>query len=675
MVELTDTAIKILKNRYFLDNYKNVEELFRTVVEHVCKDEPPEFIDTCFRMMCNLEFLPNTPTLINAPRDGQCAACFVLPIEDSTDDIFETLKNAALIFKSGGGVGYDFSPLRPKDSIVSGSFGVSSGPVSFMRIFNTATGEMKQGGVRRGANMGILRIDHPDIEEFLTCKNVEGGLSNFNISVAITDRFMEYLQNKEPFELRWSNGKIRIDKEVDPQHLWDLLIKGAWTNGEPGVIFIDRVNETNLLKRLETITACNPCGEQMLPPYGICVLGSINLSKFVFENGETDYVGLGGAISVGVRFLDNVVVTNEYPLPQVEKEAVKTRRIGLGIMGLADHLILKGIKYGSEDCLKYLHTLMEFFRRRSHQESRELGIKRGVPRLLKENGINRRNGTVTTIAPTGSLSLIAGCSSGCEPIFAKNYDKVCIDTSLNVKSSILDEDSDAFVTAMDILPVDHVKVLSVLQEYIDAGISKTINAPNSITEEETSKLFKLCYDSGCKSVSFYRDGSRVFQALTDSDNVKEPIKVKEGLVKRPDCLSGYTKVLKTGRGKLYVTVNNDFEDNPFEVFVRIGKSGMEDLAYSEAIGRLISLSLRSGISVEKVVKNLSGISGESPTWVDGRMIRSIPDAIAYVMATICGIKDQSTIKTMNVVCPDCGESLVFEEGCVNCKNCGWSKCS
>lgn len=688
MVKLTDTAIQVLKKRYFLDDHGSVENLFRAVSLQVCRKEKGHiFEDRCFQSMCNLEFLPNTPTLINASRNnGQYAACFVLPIEDSTDKIFDTLKHTALIHKTGGGTGFSFTNLRPKNSVVSGSFGVSSGPISFMKIFNRAAGEMKQGGVRRGANMGILRIDHPDIEDFILCKNEEGVLSNFNISVAITDDFMECLKQKKKFNLRWSNGKIRIDKKVDPQKLWDLIIKGAWLNGEPGVIFIDTINRNNVLKFTdEVINATNPCGEQPLPDYGVCNLGSINLSKFVKADQSTDYERLLKTIRMAVRFLDNIVSVNTYPLPEIEKEAFRTRRIGLGIMGLADYLILKGITYGSDECLKHLHVLMNVFSLESNKASVELGKIRGIPPALEKVKINRRNGTVTTIAPTGSLSLIAGCSSGCEPIFAKKYKKSCIDTTLDVKSStIIGEKNPAFVTAMDISPEDHIKVLSVLQQYIDSGISKTINAPNNITESKISELFHLCYDSGCKSVSFYREGSRVFQALTE-EKPKEKLKEKpkEKLVKtdvtirkRPECLNGYTKCIKTGRGKLYVTLNNDENNNPFEVFLRIGKSGMEDLAYSEALGRLISLSLRYGLPVSSIIKNLSGISGESPIWSEGRLIKSVPDAIAYIMSTICGEKVESKkVKPLSLTCPDCGDVVVFEEGCVSCKQCGWSKCS
>lgn len=714
VVGLSDVAMEVLNFRY-LKGGETPEDMFKRVASLVASVEefPKRWRKKFYRLMASLDFLPNTPTLINAGKDkGQLAACFVLPVEDSIPEIFDTLKQMAIIQKGGGGTGFSFSRLRPEGSLVEETGGIASGPVSFMRVFNAATGEMKQGGTRRGANMGVLRVDHPDIMKFVKCKRVEGSFSNFNISVGITDEFMRCLSRDKPFTLRWESktGNHGTEKEVDPKEIWNEIIKGAWTNGEPGVVFLDRVNDTNYIPG-EIIEGTNPCGEQPLPPYGVCNLGSINLSNFVTD-GFFDFERLKLVIPVAVRFLDNIIDVNYYPLEEIQREAFKTRRIGLGIMGLADAFIKMEMAYGSEESITFAENVMECIQEDSWEASQELGKEKGVPGFLAHKLIKRRNGALTTIAPTGSLSLIAGCSSGCEPVFSFHYEKKCIDSTVTLYHPLYEEylkgekGVDGFhypppipgylITAKEVPIREHILIQAALQKYIDSGVSKTINAGNSTTIDQVSDAFELAYKSGCKSISFYREGSRTIEGHTDKSSVEKttedidqilPISKNADMDKdktdlaRPNRLNGFTTKIKTGRGTLYITVN-DLNGKPFEVFLKIGKSGRSDFANSEALGRIISLALRSGVSVKKIIKHLNDISGDSTVWDYGQDVKSVPDAVAIVLRSEYleteGTESDTELppkKDHGLVCPDCeSTNMELESGCILCRDCGWSRC-
>lgn len=1037
MKKLSDVAMEVLEFRY-LGEGETPDDMFRRVARLVASVEDGKKMQKSwetkfYHVMSDLYFLPNTPTLINAGRPaGQLAACFVLPVGDSIPEIFEAIKNMAIVQKGGGGTGFSFSRLRPEGAIVEDTGGIASGPVSFMKVFDAATGEMKQGGVRRGANMGVLRVDHPDIMKFIKCKNKEGDFSNFNISVGITDEFMKCLRNSQPFQLRWesSTGSHGIEtQEVNPSIIWKEIVDGAWRNGEPGLVFLDTINENNpvpgeeiegtnpcfstdstflkksglvtlsdvnvgdkvwsedrwvtvtsktysglkntyryytstgtfigtkshevvqngkkikvfeadgidLLKgrfskkikifpktvmdgivlgdgyvhkthggRYETvnikpsekdfdyfnsevkdffipneskdnvyrvITSVKPkeipytflrkipnrykfrnkskicsllrglysangyvietgnrighthssfrfskdiqlmlsavgissyltenremevefpngvytckksyivniirdrkrfrkiigfiqkyksdllnkicrvpigykekttygitsyefhkkekvwditvdgpshtlwsgglnvgnCGEQPLVPNGTCNLGSIDVSKFVDDSGMINWEAFKSTIVVAVRFLDNVIDVNHYPLEDIKREALKTRRIGLGIMGLADLFIKMKVRYGSEESFQIAEDIMECIKNTSWDYSKELGKEKGVPPYLSDYHITRRNGALTTIAPTGSLSLIANCSSGCEPVFSFAYEKRCIDSTVNVihplyddflkrKHKVNEPTPDYFVTAKDVIVQDHVKMQGVLQKYVDAGISKTINAPRDISKDAVGAAFALAYDVGCTAVTFYREGSRQLEGHTDKSSDKDrPDCVEESpksdfehistagpiifdpppmkdYLKRPRRLTGFTDEIKTGIGKLYVTVN-ELEGKPFEVFLKIGKSGRSDFAYSEALGRLISVALRFGVPIEKIIQHLKDISGDSTTWDYNQDVKSVPDAVSIILENRFGEinEDEKTL-----VCPECeSTNTAIEGGCLNCKDCGFSKC-
>jgi ribonucleoside-diphosphate reductase alpha chain len=503
--------------------------------------------------MNNLEFLPNSPTLMNAGRElGQLAACFVLPVEDSMVSIFESLKNAALILQSGGGTGFSFSKLRPKRDKVMSTGGIASGPVSFMKVFNTATEVIKQGGARRGANMGILRVDHPDIIDFITVKREEGELANFNISVAVTDAFMESVQKDREYDL----FNPRTGKVVGRQKARDVfeqIIQSAWETGDPGLIFIDRINRDNPTPHLGVIESTNPCGEQPLLPNEACVLGSINLSRMVKEvrsselgvRSEIDYKKLEKTVWLAVRFLDDAIDANRYPMPQIEAMHKGNRKIGLGVMGWADMLIKLEIPYDSEEALNLAREVMKFIKDKAREESERLSEKRGVfpnfkGSIYDREGMPRvRNATTTTIAPTGTLSIIANCSSGIEPLFAIIYTRHVMDTILEEVSPLFikrakkegfysDElmkkisvkgtlrgikeipkaAKKLFVTAHDISPAFHIDMQAAFQEYTDNAVSKTINLPKKATKEDVKRAYLYAYSKGCKGITIYRYGTK-----------------------------------------------------------------------------------------------------------------------------------------------------------------------
>ncbi|MBW8001685.1 MAG: adenosylcobalamin-dependent ribonucleoside-diphosphate reductase [Planctomycetes bacterium] len=683
-MELSENALEVIKFR-FLGPDETPEQMFERVASAVAASGSQNYLFWYNRFLAaflNLDFLPSTPGLANAGRPiGQLIACYVVGVEDTVESIFDAIKYAAVIHKSGGGTGFSFSNIRPSGSVVLESNGVASGPLSFLRVFNAATAEMKQGGVRRGANMAILRCDHPDIFEFINAKNVEGYLSNFNLSVDITDEFMECLAAKDNFDLRWDGNVVRTVRAED---LWRDIVAGAWKNGEPGIVFMDRINDMNELKMVETLSACNPCAEQPLPDWGSCNLGSINLSNFTVGR-SVEWGRLKEVVETAVRFLDNVIDATSYPLKEIEKEAKSKRRIGLGIMGLADMLIKLELDYGDVKGRAVASSVMKFITTEAVKYSEELSKKEGVPPLLDTVCIQRRNGLITTIAPTGSMSIIANCSSGCEPVFAFKYTKRCIESTIEVVHPLAKEYFDRgeelpfyFVTAEDVPMKDHIKMQAALQQYVHSGISKTINAPESTTIEEVSDAFLECYRAGCKSIAFYRKGSRILESQYEQEKVAKPVDtVYED---RPRILFGFTEKIATSKGNLYVTVNESDDKKPVEVFLSIGKSGKTDAAYSEALGRIITLGLRSGLNVEKIVKHLKGISGDDQVWDNGVAIKSIPDAVGQLLERVYVAKSDSPkatqVERLSECCPSCGaeDTLIPQEGCVVCTSCGWDKC-
>jgi len=717
---LTQNALVVLARRYLIrdekgDPIETPEEMFRRVARTVAaadllydkKTDLEELEEHFYQLMTRLDFLPNSPTLMNAGRElGQLSACFVLPIEDSLESIFETLKYAALIHKSGGGTGFSFSRLRPKGDIVRSTHGVSSGPVSFMQVYDAATEAIKQGGTRRGANMGILRIDHPDIEEFITVKRDLTKLTNFNISVAVTEEFVQAYKEGRDFPLvNPRNGEVV--RRVPARRLFDLLVENAWLRGDPGVIFIDHVNAKNPTPQLGEIEATNPCGEQPLLPFESCNLGSINLSRFV-KDGKIDYPRLKETVHLAVHFLDNVIDVNRFPLPQIEEKTKKTRKIGLGVMGFADLLIKLGISYNSEQAVEIAEEVMRFICQESVAASAALARKRGNFPAYRGSVWDRpetpfmRNATTTTIAPTGSISIIAGCSSGIEPLFAVAYTRRVLDGtelrevhplfrkaleergfskekidqilekaletgSVRHLEEVPEEVRRLFVTAFDIPPEQHLRIQAAFQRHVHNAVSKTINFPEEARQEDVRKVYLLAHELGLKGVTVYRYGSRPRQVLV--------LRRGEGVTPRPrpKVTRGFTRKIRTGCGNLYVTVNWD-EKGLCEVFATMGKAGGCASCQIEATSRLISLALRSGVAPEAVIKQLSGIRCPAPTWEEGKPVLSCPDAIAKVLAEAINVEIRPEERPSFGPCPDCGGPLELESGCLLCRSCGYSKC-
>ncbi len=739
-LRLTENALKVLQKRYLKkDESGNVveapEDLFRRVAKAIAaadlnyghSEEEVEVIEEEFyQMMTSLEFLPNSPTLMNAGRRlGQLSACFVLPVEDSMESIFEAVKNAAIIHKSGGGTGFSFSRLRPNGDVVGSTKGISSGPISFMTVFDTATEAVKQGGTRRGANMGILRVDHPDILDFITCKDNNARLTNFNISVALTEEFMKKVEEDGEYDLINPRTK-KVVKRLRAREVFDLIVKHAWGNGEPGIVFLDRINRTNPTPQLGEIESTNPCGEQPLLPYESCNLGSINLSKMV-RDGAIDWDHLREITWKAVHFLDNVIDVNRYPLKKIEEMTKANRKIGLGVMGWADMLIQLGIPYNSEQALKLAEEVMGFISSEGRKASEALAKDRGVfPNYDKSiyAGTRKvRNATITTIAPTGTLSIIAGCSSGIEPIFAVCFvrnvlegtnlleinphferiakergffsrelmEKISETGSIHDIAEVPDDLKRIFVTAHDITPEDHIRMQAAFQKHVDNAVSKTVNFPNNATPEDVKKVYILAYKLGCKGVTVYRDGSRDQQVLrkgaSDGKQDREkPVSTEstEGIKivprKRPEVIKGTTRQMQTGCGNLYVTVNEDEQGNPFEVFNHIGKAGGCASSQSEAIGRLVSLALRSNIAPEEIIKQLKGISCHQHAWSSTGKISSCADAIAKALELYMtrgngnGKKRVDDVVMRIGACPECGGPVEHEGGCAVCRNCGHTKC-
>ncbi|MFH1662329.1 MAG: vitamin B12-dependent ribonucleotide reductase [Chloroflexota bacterium] len=738
-IKLTQNALHVLERRYLKKDKKgNIietpEEMFRRVARAIASAETiyDSEADTkmweneFYCLMANLEFLPNSPTLMNAGWElGQLSACFVLPIEDSMESIFETVKNTALIHKSGGGTGFSFSRLRPERDRVGSTGGVASGPVSFMRAFDVATDVIKQGGTRRGANMAILNVDHPDIIRFITSKEDPSALTNFNISVAVTAGFMEAVNAGSDYDLLNPHTGEAVGK-LNAREVFDKIVALAWQTGDPGIVFIDRINEGNPTPHLGKIESTNPCGEQPLLPYESCNLGSINLSRMLrSENNAVviDYSRLDEIVKKAVRFLDNVIDVNKFPLPEIEEMTKKTRKIGLGVMGFADMLLQMGVPYNSEEALKIASEVMGFIDEEAKKASVALAQERGAFPAFEGSiyditgGQKIRNASCTTIAPTGTLSLIAGCSSGIEPLFALSYTRNILDGTRMVEVNPYFEEAarqggfhsedlmqklangvhlsdiddvpegskQFFVTAHEIDTVWHVKMQSAFQRYTDNAVSKTVNFSRDATQEDIAKVYRMAYEEGLKGITIYRDGSREGQVLTTGKtDAPEKVAVLSPR-KRSRKTSGVTEKVNTGCGHLYVTVNSD-EQGICEVFSHLGKAGGCASAQLEAICRLISLALRSGVDVASVVKQLKGIRCPSIAWEDGKSILSCADAIASVLEKHIGIdedrnnkdakpvQDYGLVKNIAGQCPDCGSVLVFQEGCFICPGCGYTKC-
>jgi len=738
-IELTRNAQIVLERRYLKrDNEGKVieapEEMFRRVARNIAEIElnydNDADVDTkeeeFYSIMANLEFMPNSPTLMNAGRElQQLSACFVLPIEDSMTSIFEAIKNTALIHKSGGGTGFSFSSIRPKNDKVLSTKGVSSGPISFMTVFDTATETIKQGGTRRGANMGILNINHPDILDFIACKSKENKINNFNISVGITEDFMEKVILEEDYDLINPRTK-EVAGRLSAKKIFNLIVNLAWKNGEPGIIFLDRMNRDNPTPHVGKIESTNPCGEQPLLPYESCNLGSINLAKMIKITGEKveiDYARLKRVTNIAVQFLDNVIDANHYPLPEIEEMTKSNRKIGLGIMGFADLLIKMNIPYNSEEALQTGEKIMKYITEESKKASVEISKKRGTFPNYKgsifdiHGGLRLRNATTTTIAPTGTISIIAGCSSGIEPLYAISYIRNVLDddqlleihpifaerakkegffsldlmkkiaekSSVQNMSEIPEEVKSLYLTSHDISPEVHVKMQAAFQKYVDNAVSKTINFPNFAKPKDIEEAYMLAYKLACKGITVYRDGSRKHQVLSSKSQDK-PALLKEIVPRdRQSITRGITEKIVTSDGTLYLTINWD-DEGLCEVFTNIGKHGSDVAAWSEAVGRLISLCLRSGVSAKHLVDQLIGITSH-PIWQNGIQILSVPDAIGKVLARYLKgeeelpftIEEGPEFPTENKIhylpCPDCGGTIEHESGCIVCKLCGYSKCS
>ncbi len=688
----SENALTILKKRY-LKNNETPEALLRRVARAIASAEAEKersaWEERFFALMERLDFLPNSPTLMNAGTpQGQLAACFVLPVGDSMEEIFTTLKNTALIHKSGGGTGFNFSALRPAGDVVSSTNGVASGPVPFMGMFDLATDVVKQGGTRRGANMGILNVDHPDVLDFIRAKTEEGKLTNFNISVGLSDDFWKTLEQGGEWTLKNPRTGAPV-RTLPAREIFDRIVHCAWATGDPGVVFSDRLDRDNPTPHMGRIVSTNPCGEQPLLPYEACNLGSVNLANMVTRERTVDEARLEEAVRLGVRFLDNVIDVNTYPLPEIREMSQGNRKIGLGVMGWAEMLFRMGLPYDSEEALALGERIMAHMQRVGHDESRRLAQERGAYPNCR--GEVRRNATVTTIAPTGTISLLAGCSSGIEPVFALVHTRKAFGTEdLHYVNSVLQEALEdrgggdpahlpedlrrIFVTAHDIAPVWHVRMQGAFQKFTDNAVSKTINMPASATEEDVRAAYRLAYELGCKGITVYRDDCKSSQVLyASSPHPQTTSVVPESSAvprERPQALSGTTIKMPTSYGNLYHTLNH-LDGLPFEVFATLGKSGKDTQAHTEALGRLISLALRGGIPIAEIIPQLRGIGGSQPVWDEDGVILSLPDAIGRCLERAMGAPVGVPSRDM---CPGCGAVLVREEGCMKCFACGYAKC-
>jgi len=812
--ELSDNAITVLERRYLIKDddgrpTEGPEDLFWRVASTVAapdakygasKGALEELAEAFYGIMTKRVWMPNSPTLMNAGRPlGQLSACFVLPVEDSLSNgqsgIYDTLRHMALVHQSGGGTGFGFSRLRPTNSVVRSTMGVASGPVSFMSLYDASTEVVKQGGTRRGANMGILRVDHPDILQFIACKDDTTKITNFNISVAATDAFMDAVERDEEYDLLDPHTNEVVD-ELNAREVFSKIIHGAWKTGEPGVFFIDKANYYNPVPHLGSYEATNPCGEQPLLPYDVCNLGSVNVGVFV-KDGELDWDALKKTVHLCTHFLENVIDANRYPLPQITELANRIRRIGLGIMGWADLLVKLGIPYHSEDAVELAGKLMRFVDEEAKVESERLALLRGVfpeweasiwgpDETCARNAAGERirpmrrlrHCNLTTVAPTGTISIIAGCSSGIEPLFAVAFmrnqagvlmpdvnghfveiakregwysDELMqrIGEAGHIRFDEVPETwQRVFVTAHDVTPEWHIRMQAAFQEHTDSAISKTCNFPYEATEDDVRQIYELAYSLNCKGVTVYRDGSRNMQVLSTGATAKEVVEQKGGgevsresmaelqsriaeleaelsrtkqmlheaesenlqrraRRSRPELLRGTTRRVETPMGKMYVTITEDKKGQPFEVFMSLGKAGGALMADVEAIGRLVSLALRSGIPLTAIYQQLRGISSDRVIGLGANKVRSVPDAVGIAlekwMQDKQGVQQELLEQTSDAVatvtsqtevggaselveyrhveheifsgaCPDCGSQLEFAEGCRKCHTCGFSEC-
>jgi ribonucleoside-diphosphate reductase alpha chain len=845
LVELTDNARQVLMVRYVRrsDDGKpaeSIEEMFWRVAYHIARVEETWGQDILTRtaefydLLTSKRFFPNSPTFTGAGTPlGQLAACFVLPISDdmgrASTGIFQTLRDAALIQQTGGGNGFSFSRLRPKRSLVKSSAGQATGPVGFLRVYDHAFGEVAQGGTRRGANMAVLRIDHPDIEEFITCKTDENSITNFNISVGITDAFMHAVADDTDWELRFPDVTdsrykgidctleqaeqfgmpIKVHKRVHARELFDKIVHQAHHNGEPGMLFLDAANRSNPVPHLYQLEATNPCGEQWLGSYENCCLGSINLAEHLGPDGMVDWEKLQRSSVLATIFLDDVVDANAYvpAVSELEKAAKRARRIGLGIMGLADLMYHAGVRYGSPESYEFASQVMEFVRYHAMQTSIELAHQRGafpairgsiydpvnlkwqppaplapyshdygrptvdwvaVVEGIQKHGI--RNAAQTTIAPTGTIATVAGCEGyGCEPVFALAYirhvndngrdlqltyasplfEKALIEAGLEPDerqaiieqvmtrgtcqdvTSLPDRIRDTFVVSQDISADEHVRLQAALQAFVDNSLSKTVNFPPDATVEDVATAYQLAWELGCKGITVYVTGSRetvvletkataekkqAAATIPSGDNGRELVTAvddpaveqllfwQEAKKPRPRYLKGYTYSIETPLGKAFITINENGDNQPFEVFINTAKAGSDTAAVSEAIGRLISYVLRLASPIEprqrlkEVLRQLAGIGGGRSLGFGPNRVRSLPDGVAHILEDyLSGAGSDSAhtaaehgdshevhipqapaeqpLLTIGDLCPECGQAaMVNEEGCRKCYACGFSEC-
>ena len=826
--ELSDNARIVLAKRYLKKDEsgkptETPEEMFWRVAHTIARvdekfgatdEEVTALAREFYLLMTRRAFEPNSPTLMNAGRPlGQLSACFVLPVSDELSNgksgIYDTLRSMALVHQSGGGTGFSFSRIRPQGDHVRSTTGVASGPISFMSLYDSSTEVVKQGGTRRGANMGILRVDHPNVEEFIDCKQDITKITNFNISVAITDAFMKAVEKGESYDLiNPRNGEVAGQK--DARAIFEKIVQNAWRTGEPGVFFIDRANFYNPVPHLGAYEATNPCGEQPLLPYDVCNLGSVNVGAFVRDDvaadspwyERVDWKEYRRVTRLSTHFLDNVIDANQYPLPEITDLAHRIRRIGLGVMGFADLLVRLGVPYNSAEGVEIGRRVMEFLDEEGKKASEGLAEVRGAfpeweqsiwgpdetcARAPNGDRIREmrklRNCNVTTVAPTGTISIFAGCSSGIEPLFAVAFMRnqagaMMPDVNEDFVSFAKDggwysEDlmeriareghihfaevpeavQRAFVTAHDITPEWHVRMQAGFQEHCDSAISKTTNFPHDATVEDVREIYELAFRLGTKGVTVYRDGSRDGQVLSTGATKtpaqqqaevaeagelrakaaeatertakleREVLRLREELKQaehresqirrqkrsRPDVLTGTTRKMSSPLGDVYVTINEDVGQQPFEVFATLGKAGSIAMADVEAIGRLISLALRFGIPVGEIYQQLRGISSDRAIGFGHNKVHSVPDAIAQALGLRerdkAGVQqelipeavlapaadDAQTVilpayepqlplddwnggETFMGVCPDCKSQLEFAEGCMKCHACGYSEC-
>ncbi len=829
-LQLSANALTVLEKRYLVKDdhgrpVEKAEDLFWRVATTIAapdkgygasKGAVEALAEEFYRVMAERKWMPNSPTLMNAGRPlGQLSACFVLPVDDALSNdksgIYDTLRSMALVHQSGGGTGFSFSRLRPKNDVVRSTMGVASGPVSFMSLYDASTDVVKQGGTRRGANMGILRVDHPDVMDFITCKTDTSKITNFNISVAVTEKFMQAVAAGTSYDLVHPKTQAAVGR-LDAREVFEKIIHGAWSTGEPGVFFVDEANRYNPVPHLGAYEATNPCGEQPLLAYDVCNLGSINVGAFVVD-GQMDWEALRQTVHLCTHFLDNVIDANKYPLPEITDLANRIRRIGLGVMGFADALVGLGIPYNSDEGAEFGRRLMRFVDEESKVESERLAARRGVfpewersiwgpdKTCARDEGGQRirpmrklRNCNLTTVAPTGTISIIAECSSGIEPLFAVaflrnqagvlmpdvNNDFVAMAKGGGWYSDELmkriaeaghihfDEVPAAvqrvFVTAHDVTPEWHIRMQAAFQDYTDSAISKTCNFPESATEEDVRQIYELAHELKCKGVTVYRDNSRPMQVLSTGTTARKveargadarsnvlPLRPATDLERelaelkgriaetetelertrrqlhdveaenaqrrmkrsRPDLLKGMTRRIETPLGTAYVTITEDEKGQPFEIFISLGKAGAPLMSDVEAIGRLISLALRSGIPMAEIHRQLRGISSDKVIGLGPNKVMSVPDAIGIaiekwmqekqgvqqdllpgpqIMKAEATVRPITTAPSLHVgekaqpefggpsasnmlgACPDCGSQLEFAEGCVKCHVCGFSEC-